>query len=143
MVARGQATEAMLRREEERLGVRLGDALRRTLRWDNGFELELRGALWVLHPVFDDSSRQAIARTCDHLARVNQHLRESPLGELVPEAHLAIASSQDGDLLLSPVRDDALAEEVWLWGLRGGALERVVGDVEELLEEARRDGWAR
>jgi hypothetical protein len=116
---------------EKELGLRLPESYRNRLKRDNGGEVEAAGDWWTLHPIFDQSSRKRLKRTCNHvLAETNS--AQSWRG--FPKDGLAIATNSCGDhllLLLSDKVGDSFDAMVWYWSHETGEKE-VIADFAEL-----------
>ena len=107
--------ERWIREAEEALGRRFPDTFRQRMMRDNGGEIDAAGDAWALYPLYDQSDRTHIKRTCNHIVVETQSAR-SWAG--FPEHAVAIASNGSGDLLvLLPDQNDssALGSLVHLW----------------------------
>ena len=89
---------------------------------------------WGLYPIFDDSDRKRLKRTCNDIVRETASAREWP--DFPPEA-LAIGDNGGGDhlVLLPDPQSDRFADAVYWWDHETGGLEKVADDFEELSDD--------
>ncbi len=107
--------EKWIRATEQELGLDLPYSYRNRLKQDNGGDLEAAGDIWILHPIFDQSDRTRVKRTCNHVLAETRSAR-SWAG--FPDDAIAIAANGSGDLLLFLVDEASrtvFGSLVWLW----------------------------
>ena len=106
-------SERAVERAEEQLGRRLPQLLRERLlrnnggdvlvRWEDGEEEE-----WQLHPVWDDSDRDTMRRSSNHLVREQANAKEWPG---FPRDAVSIAALDADQLVLTADQDEP---KLWL-----------------------------
>jgi len=125
-----------VKRAEAKLGRKLplGYVVRMTR--ENGGGVTADGEHWSLHPIFDDSDRKHLKRTCNDIVRETTSAREWP--DFPPEA-LAIGNNGGGDvlILLADPKSDRYADAVYWWDHETGELTKVADDFQELSDDDR------
>lgn len=121
--------EKFLQAAEQKLGARLPASYRLAMLENNGGEIDTERDLWVLHPVFDQSSRKRIARTCNDIVRETAVMKNWTGW---PENAVAIAANGCGDALLFLKEDKYFADEVYEWSHETGLFWQVAADFREL-----------
>ena len=120
-----------IQRAAERLGVRLPASYVARLTRENGGELIAGDADWQLYPVFDDSDRTRIKRTCNHVVRETMLARTRPD---LPTTAIAIGEDGGGNhlVLLSDPDVNRLGNAVYRWDHETGEVERLADDLADL-----------
>ena len=106
-------SERAVEAAEEQLGRRLPQRLRERLLRNNGGEVLVRwedgeDEQWQLHPVWDDSDRETMRRSSNHLVREQADAREWPG---FPADAISIAALDGDQLVLTRGEDDP---KLWL-----------------------------
>jgi hypothetical protein len=116
---------------EERLGVRLPLGYVARMLTNNGGTVEAGGDHWQLFPIFDDSDKTRIKRTCNDVVRETKWA--TGCARFPPEA-VAIGSNGTGDKLvfLRGESDVRLGDAVFWWDHETGELEIVADDFPDL-----------
>ena len=101
---------------------------------ENGGGVATETDFWYLHPIFDDSDRKRLQRTCNDIVRETAVARERP--DFPPDA-LAIGHNGGGDVLvlLPDPAAERYADAVYWWDHETGELIRVADTFEELSDE--------
>lgn len=106
----------MIHRAEAKLGRKLPTAYVVKMCRENGGEVEFGHDLhWFLFPVFDDSDKKRLKRTCNDIVRETQQMKSWP--GFPPEA-VAIGDNQCGDkliLLPDPEAPSQFGHAVYWW----------------------------
>jgi hypothetical protein len=91
---------------------------------DNGGEVATGTDHWWLYPIFDDSDRKRLKRTCNDIVRETAQAREWPD---FPAEALAIRNNGGGDqlVLLADPETDRYADAVYWWDHETGELDKV------------------
>ncbi|MBI1830829.1 MAG: SMI1/KNR4 family protein [Planctomycetes bacterium] len=84
-----------------------------------------------LHPIFDDSDKKRLKRTCNDIFRETQAARDWPD---FPETVLAIGNNGAGELLvlLAESSSDRNGDAAYWWDHETGALNKAADDFAEL-----------
>jgi hypothetical protein len=115
-----------VRRTEERLGVLFPVSYVNAMCHQNGGDLIIGEEAWQLHPIFDDSDRTRLKRTCNDVVRETNEARK---WSDFPANGVCIAGNGSGDTLifLPDVKDPhRLSEIVYCWHHETGEIETVV-----------------
>jgi hypothetical protein len=118
---------------EADMGVQLPLLYRGKLLKENGGELDAAGDHWFLYPVFDQSDKKRIARTCNSIARETKGDRARVR---FPAEAISIGNNGAGDqLIMLPESPGSkqLGEAIYWWNHETGAVTKVADDVAELL----------
>lgn len=120
-----------VRLTEAKLGRKLPLGYVAKLCRDNGGAVKGDTDLWWLYPIFDDSDRKRLKRTCSDILRETTSARRWP--DFPPEA-LAIGHNGGGDKLvfLPEPTTDRYADAVYWWDHETGELNQVADAFEEL-----------
>jgi len=118
-------------RAAEKLGIPLPLSYIAHMQRSNGGEVEAADDTWQLFPIFDDSDKTRIKRTCNDIVRETKLAREWPD---FPANAVAIADNGTGDKLVFVPNDSGvrLAEVVYWWEHETGKLTAVADDFGEL-----------
>lgn len=124
-------TVEQVRKTEEKLGRKLPSTYVGRMLEENGGIVETETDNWSLHPLFDDSDRTRLKRTCND---VILETRQAASWVGFPDGAIAIAANGAGDMLLflaatEPGRFDA---KVIAWDHETGTLTVVAEDFTEL-----------
>ena len=118
-------------RAAQKLGIRfpLGYIVR--MQRANGGDVEAVNDMWQLFPIFDDSDKTRIKRTCNDVVRETRLARTWP--RFPPDA-VAIASNGTGDKLvfIPDESGERLSEAVHWWDHETGELTPVADGFSEL-----------
>lgn len=101
---------------------------------ENGGEVDTETDHWWLYPIFDDSDRKRLKRTCNDIVRETERMQE--WSDFPPDA-LAIGHNGGGDklILLADSESDRYADAVYWWDHETGEVDEVADAFEELSEE--------
>jgi hypothetical protein len=118
-------------RAAQKLGIRLPLSYIVHMQWSNGGDVEAANDTWQLFPIFDDSDKNRIKRTCNDIVRETKVARE---WSGFPENGVATASNGTGDKLVFVPNEsnERLAEQVYWWDHETGELSVVAKDFAEL-----------
>jgi hypothetical protein len=118
-------------RAAEKLGIRLPLSYVARMQRSNGGDVEAADDTWQLYPIFDDSDKTRIKRTCNDIVHETKLAREWPD---FPAKAVAIADNGTGDKLVfvPNVAGDRLAEDVYWWDHETGDLTAIAEDFGEL-----------
>jgi hypothetical protein len=121
----------MVKRTEAKLGRKLPAGYVAKMRQDNGGSVQTKIDVWELHPIFDDSDRARLKRTCNDVVRETAQNKSRPD---YPEGAIAIGNNGCGDLLvlLPAPTSDRFADAVFWWDHETGEIEKVADDFDEL-----------
>ncbi|MBH5329555.1 SMI1/KNR4 family protein [Eikenella sp. S3360] len=120
---------------EQALGIRFPPRFKARLVAENGGEILLEpgneDSSFLLLPVFDQSDKKRLRRTCNHIAKETAAARANWPG--FPAQAVVIGDNQGGELLvLLPQSPQQLGETLFVWSSDGGELEEVAGSIDEL-----------
>jgi len=118
-----------IERAETQLGRRLPRDYADRLSASNGGEVAVAGDTWLLYPVFDDSDRKRIARTCNHIILETQNARG--WAGFPPDA-LAIGTNGSGDKLVLLPEGESFSGVVHWWDHETGLLHRAAESIVDL-----------
>ena len=98
---------------------------------DNGGSVHTTTDTWFLFPIFDDSDRKRLKRTCNDIVRETKSSNDWP--EFPPEA-VAIGDNGGGDRLifLPESGTDRLGDTVYWWDHETGDVNEVADDFADL-----------
>jgi hypothetical protein len=118
-------------RAAQKLGIRLPLSYIARMGRSNGGEVEAADDTWQLFPIFDDSDKTRIKRTCNDIVRQTTAARAWPR---FPAHAVAVASNGTGDTLVFLPNEsaDRLAEAIYWWDHETGELTTVADDFAEL-----------
>ena len=112
-----------IRRTEERLDVLLPLSYVNGMCEENGGQLIIGEEEWQLHPIFDDSDRTRLKRTCNDVV---YETKEARTWSDFPDNAVSIAHNGSGDCLifLPDAEDpDRLSEVIYCWRHENGEIE--------------------
>lgn len=119
-----------VRNAEAQLGRKLPGSYVGLLCRSNGGTVSSDTDSWKLFPIFDDSDRKRLARTCNDIVRETKSARERPG---FPQDALAIGSNGGGDLLIFVAETvERYGDSVYWWGHETDELTKVADDFLEL-----------
>jgi hypothetical protein len=120
-----------VKRAETKLGRKLPLGYVAKMCRDNGGGVSAGPDYWYLYPIFDDSDRKRLKRTCNDIIRETASAREWPG---FPTNTLAIGHNGDGDVLvlLAEGNTDRYADDVYWWDHETGDLNKVADAFEEM-----------
>ncbi len=128
-----------VKRAEEKLGRKLPQGYVAKMCLANGGKVATGTDEWNLYPIFDDSDRKMLKRTCNNIIRETASASSWPD---FPADALAIGGNGCGDQLvfLADPESDRFAETVYWWDHETGTLNRVSESFERLkIGSFRRD----
>lgn len=98
---------------------------------NNGGDVAAGTDRWHLHPIFDDSDRARLKRTCNDIVRETARAQNMPD---FPQRALAIGNNGGGDLLIlvADEQSNCYSEAVYWWDHETGDLCKVADMFEEL-----------
>lgn len=123
-----------VQRTEKKLGRRLPAGYVARICRHNGGEVSAGGDRWRLHPIFDDSDKKRLKRTCNDIvgetATVSESWSEFPVGAVV------IGANGAGDvlILLPDSQPDRFSDSVYWWDHETGQVNGVADSFAELVE---------
>ena|SRR5437868_779283 len=122
----------MIRRTEAKLGRKLPPGYVARMRQNNGGSVETEVESWDLRPIFDDSDRTRLKRTCNDIVRETTMARQ--LTPDFPASALVIGNNGGGDLLVFLVdsTSDHYGNAVYWWSHETGEVAKVADDFDEL-----------
>jgi SMI1 / KNR4 family (SUKH-1) len=125
----------LVKRAEDKLGRKLPLGYVGKMCQHNGGEVECGSDSWNLHPIFDDSDKKRLKRTCNDIVRETKVARE--LTPDFPPSALVIGANGGGDLLVfvADSGSDHYGDSVYLWSHETGELNKVADDFAELASE--------
>jgi len=124
--------ERWIAETESKLGVRFPDGFRSRMQADNGGEITTAHDAWQLYPIYDQSDRRRIRRTCNDIVRETGSARE---WAGFPEHAIAIGSNGSGDQLVyirDPASNELLGAELFIWNHETRQLEPTGSPLESL-----------
>jgi hypothetical protein len=118
-------------RAAQKLGIRLPLGYIAHMQRSNGGEVEATNDRWQLFPIFDDSDKTRIKRTCNDIVRETRIAREWPR---FPANGVAIASNGGGDnlIFLPNESSERLDDTVYWWDHETGLHKAIADDFAEL-----------
>jgi hypothetical protein len=118
-------------RAESKLGRKLPRGYVAKMCQDNGGEVPTGTDSWRLYPIFDDSDKKRLKRTCNDIIRETTVAREWPA---FPPGAIAIGYNGGGDklVLLAAPTAERFGDEVYWWDHETGELIKVADDFDEL-----------
>lgn len=121
----------MVRRTESKLGRKLPPGYVAKMRRSNGGSVQAAIDSWELHPIFDDSDKARLKRTCNDVVRETAQNQDRPG---FPHGALVIGDNGGGDLLifLADPPSDRFADAVYWWDHETGDVNKVADDFDEL-----------
>lgn len=120
-----------VKRAEAKLGRKLPLGYVATMCRSNGGEVTTVAGTWWLYPIFDDTDKNRLKRTCQDIVRETAAARDWP--DFPPNA-LAIGDNGGGDVLvlLADGETDCYADAVYWWDHETGELNQLADAFEEL-----------
>ena len=116
---------AIVRRTVSRLGLELPASYVAAMLEENGGSVDAAGDSWQVHPIFDDSDKKRLKRTCNDVIHETSEARG--WNDFPPDA-VSIAANGVGDHLIlipDPSKMKHLGEAVYRWDHETGEIERV------------------
>ena len=116
---------AFVRKAEERLRADLPVSYVTAMLEENGGSVDAADDSWEVHPIFDDSDKVRLKRTCNDVVHETREVRE---WQNFPPDAVSIADNGAGDhLILVPESPDAkrLGEAVYRWDHETGEITRL------------------
>jgi hypothetical protein len=125
-----------VKRAEAKLGRKLPLGYIAKMCRDNGGDVETGSDSWCLYPIFEDSDRKRLKRTCNDIVRESGLARVWP--DFPPDA-VAIGHNGGGDHLvfLADPESDRYADAVYWWDHETGELNCVADGFEDLVQETQ------
>lgn len=105
---------------------------------NNGGEVITRTDSWQLYPIFDDSDKKRLKRTCNDIIRETASAKQWPG---FPDDAIAIGTNGGGDqlVLLPEAGDDRFGDAIYWWDHETDELNKVADDFSELKIHGQRD----
>jgi hypothetical protein len=124
----------LVKRTEAKLGRKLPLGYVAAMCRDNAGEVATGSDVWWLYPIFDDSDRKRLKRTCNDIVRETASARQSPD---FPREALVIGHNGGGDqlVLLADSQTDYYADAVYWWDHETGKVNKVADAFDELSRE--------
>jgi hypothetical protein len=121
--------EKFLKSAEEKLGCCFPDSFRQAMKENNGGAVIIGDETWHLHPIFDDSDRKRISRTCNDITRETAQMQS---WEGWPEHAIAIGNNGYGDAIVLLCKSAQCNSHVYAWSHETAVLELLASDFSEL-----------
>lgn len=123
-----------VKRTEAKLGRKLPLGYVAKMCRENGGELRAGPDHWNLYPIFDDSDKKRLKRTCNDIVRETRAAKE---WTDFPEQAVAIAGNGGGDqlVLLADRSSDRLDDAVYWWDHETGEVEKIADDFADLVTD--------
>lgn len=96
---------------------------------NNGGSVIINGEDWQLHPIYDDTNRKRITRTCNDLTRETESMRE---WYGWPKNALAIGANGMGDALLLLRNGSVYDPQVYEWSHETEEIKLLADDFSQL-----------
>ncbi len=115
----------------QKLGIRLPISYIVKMQRSNGGDINVAGDDWQLFPIYDDSDKNSIRRTCNDIVRETKLARERAC---FPSDGVAIASNGGGDLLLFLPNEmgERMSEAIYFWDHQTGESKSVAEAIDVL-----------
>lgn len=126
-----QLDQSLVKRAEAKLGRKLPFGYVAAMCTNNGGEVETGPDYWSLFPIFDDTERTRLKRTCNDIVRETIAARR---WAGFPVDAVAIGSNGTGDKLvfLAEPGTDRYSDAVYWWDHETGEVNQVADAFEEL-----------
>ena len=126
--------QTFIDRAAQKLGIRFPLSYIAHMQRSNGGDVEVEGDDWQLIPIFDDSDKARLKRTCNDIVRETKLARE---WRGFPPSAVAIASNGAGDMLvlLPDPSGEQLAEVVYSWDHETGELKAIADNFGNLVAD--------
>jgi hypothetical protein len=121
--------ESFIQDVENILGANLPETYRKSMRLENGGEIETNSDYWQQYPIADTSDRKRLSRSANHILKETENCKKWPR---FPENGLAIAGNGSGDQLVLLKQGESFSSAVYLWSHETGQLVEVANDFSEL-----------
>ncbi|HEX5772747.1 MAG TPA: SMI1/KNR4 family protein [Geomobilimonas sp.] len=121
--------EKELQKTEQEIGAVLPESYRNAMMKCNGGTVEVWDDTWELFPIFDQTSRKHISRTCNHILKETKSAQE---WATYHENAYAIAGNGSGDLLVIFRGGRIFEPQIFVWSHEDGALIAVAQDFAEM-----------
>jgi len=107
---------------EKQLGTTLPSDYRQAMLMSNGGEVFTNGDLWQFYPIFDQTNRKRISRTCNHIIRETESMRE---WNGWPADALAIGHDGSGNVLAFIMESTGFSPNVFVWDHETGEIRNI------------------
>ncbi|QQE10316.1 SMI1/KNR4 family protein [Planctomycetota bacterium] len=104
--------EKYIIKTEEKLGAKFPNEYRNKMMASNGGEIEADDDDWQLNPIFDDSDKKRLSRTCNDIIRETSQAREWPD---FPSNAVSIAQNGCGDHIVLLINKNAVSDKFYTW----------------------------
>lgn len=121
--------EKFILQAETELEANLPENYKASMQQNNGGEIEVSGDIWEQYPIFDNSDRKRISRTCNHILVETKSCEG--FGDF-PSNAVAIAGNGCGDQLILLKKNTNYDNTIYLWSHETGEVDKVANDFSEL-----------
>jgi hypothetical protein len=121
--------EKFILQAETELEANLPKSYKASMQKNNGGEIKISGDIWEQYPIFDNSDRKRISRTCNHI--ISETKSCEGFGDFPPKA-IAIAGNGCGDQLVLFKQNSSYGNTIYIWSHETGEVDKVANDFSEL-----------
>ncbi len=114
---------------EKQLGATLPSDYRQAMLMSNGGEVFTNGDLWQFYPIFDQTNRKRISRTCNHIIRETESMRK---WHGWPADALAIGHDGSGNVLAFIEECAGFSPNVFVWDHEAGEMGRIADNFKDI-----------
>lgn len=121
--------ESFIFEVENNLGAKLPNSYSKSMRLENGGEIETDNDYWQQYPIADTSDRKRLSRSANHILKETEICKK---WLRFPENGLAIAGNGSGDQLVLLRQGNSFESAVYCWLHETGQLVKVANDFSEI-----------